>query len=209
MPLLTQTIGPTMAVPVLIIAQLIGNLYRVYFGYKEIKWRPVLLFILGAIPMSIIGAFSFVSIPKEIVTKLIGFDVIGFVILKHYQVIKFEYNDRTMIIGGGLVGLLSGLVGSAGPLGAALFLSLNLPPISYISSEAVTAVTMHIVKTIVYQKYLDIGLEALELGLFIGVAMVAGTWAGKKVIEKLAKETFVKEVTILLLIIGLELVLYG
>ncbi|MDT8900341.1 TSUP family transporter [Anaeroselena agilis] len=209
LPLLTQTIGPTMAVPVLTIAQLIGNLSRVYFGYKEIKWRPVALFIIGAIPMSVIGALSFVNIPKEIVTKIIGVAVICFVILKHYQIIKFEGNKRTMIIGGSFVGLFSGLVGSAGPLGAALFLALNLSPVSYISSEAVTAVTMHIVKTIVYQKYLDIGLEALELGLFIGVAMVAGTWAGKKVIEKLPKEIFVKGVTILLLIIGLELVLYG
>ena len=64
-----------------------------------------------------------------------------------------------MLLGGELVGLLSGLVGSAGPLGAAIFLSLNLNPIAYIASEAVTATAMHVVKTMVYQKYIGIGLK--------------------------------------------------
>lgn len=209
LPILAQTVGTAMAVPVLTIAQLIGNLSRVYFGYREIEWRPVWLFIAGAVPTSVIGAFSFVAIPKEIVAKLIGFAVIGFVILKNYQVIKFKNNDRVMIIGGGFVGLLSGLVGSAGPIGAALFLSLNLSPISYVASEAVTAVAMHVTKTLVYQKYLGIGLEALEIGLFIGVAMIMGTWAGKKFIEKLPKERFIKFVTLLLVGIGLELIFWG
>lgn len=209
LPLLTKIVGTTMAVPVLTIAQLIGNLSRVYFGYKEISWRPVWLFIAGAVPMSIVGAFSFVAIPKDIVTKLIGLAVLGFVILKHYQTIKIESNDRMMIVGGGSVGLLSGLVGSAGPIGAVFFLSLNLSPVAYIASEAVTAVVMHLTKTIIYQKYLGIGFETLALGLFIGVAMVAGTWAGKKVLEQWPKKTFTKFVTFLLIVIGFQLILWG
>lgn len=36
LPLLSKTIGTTLAVPVLTIAQLIGNLSRAFFGYKEI-----------------------------------------------------------------------------------------------------------------------------------------------------------------------------
>jgi hypothetical protein len=36
--------------------------------FKQIKWKPVLMFILGAAPMSILGAFSFVKVPKEIIT---------------------------------------------------------------------------------------------------------------------------------------------
>ncbi|MBP2645051.1 MAG: sulfite exporter TauE/SafE family protein [Firmicutes bacterium] len=209
LPLLTKMVGTAMAVPVLTIAQLIGNLSRVYFGYKEIEWKPVRLFLIGAIPMSIIGAFSFVSIPKEIVTKLIGFTVIAFVILKHYQIIKFEGSDRVMVLGGAFVGFLSGLVGSAGPIGAALFVSLPLSPIAYIASEAVTAVAMHIVKTVVYQNYLGLGLEAIKLGLYVGAAMIAGTWAGKKIIEMMPKEMFSKVVTLLLAGMGIELIILG
>ncbi len=171
-----------MAVPILTIAQLIGNLLRVFFGFKQMKWKPVYMFIIGAVPMSVLGAFSFVKVPKEIITRGIGFAIIIFVALKYFKVLKFEPSDRTLLIGGGAVtGLISVLVGSAGPIGgAALFLSLNLSPVSYIASEAVTAVAMHISKTVIYQKYLGIGPYVLGIGLFMGIAMIVGTWAGKK-----------------------------
>ena len=42
LPLLSKTIGTTMAVPVLTIAQLIGNLSRAFLGFKQIKWKPVI-----------------------------------------------------------------------------------------------------------------------------------------------------------------------
>lgn len=209
LPLLSKTVGTTMAVPILTIAQLIGNLSRVFFGFKQIKWKPVYMFILGAVPMSVLGAFSFVKVLKEIITRGIGFAIIVFVALKYFKMLKFEPSDRTMLIGGAVTGLISGLVGSAGPIGATLFLSLNLSPVSYIASEAVTAVAMHISKTVIYQRYLGIGLYVLEIGLFMGIAMIAGTWAGKKVIEKMPKEKFVKFVGILLTLIGLQMMIWG
>lgn len=209
LPLLSKTIGTTMAVPVLTIAQLIGNLSRAFFGYKQIKWKPVYMFILGAVPMSVLGAVSFVKVPKEIITRAIGLAIIIFVILKYFKILKFKPNDKTMFIGGAVVGLISGLVGSAGPIGAALFLSLNLAPVSYIASEAVTAIAVHITKTIVYQKYLGIGMYAIGIGLFMGVAMIAGTWAGKKVIDKMSKEKFIKFVGVLLAVIGLQMLIMG
>nr|WP_242853202.1 sulfite exporter TauE/SafE family protein [Pseudobacteroides cellulosolvens] len=209
LPLLSRTIGTTLAVPVLTIAQLIGNLSRAFFGFNQIKWKPVTLFIFGAVPMSVLGAFSFVKVPKEILTRGIGLAIIVFVLLKYFKVLKCMPSNKTMFIGGAMVGFISGLVGSAGPIGAALFLSLNLPPVSYIASEAVTAIAMHISKTVVYQKYLGIGLYALGIGLFMGVAMIAGTLAGKKVIDNMSNEKFMKFVGILLTVIGFQMLIFG
>lgn len=209
LPLLTNTVGTTMAVPILTIAQLIGNMSRAYFGFKQIKWKPVILFITGAVPLSMIGAISFAKIPKEFINRSIGLAIIIFVLLKYFKILKFKSSNKTVLIGGAVVGLISGLVGSAGPIGAAVFLSLNLPPVSYIASEAVTAVAMHITKTIIYQKYLGIGLDALYLGLFMGAAMIIGTWIGKKTIERMPKEKFINFVGILLVIIGLQMIIVG
>lgn len=208
LPILSKTVGIRMAVPILTIAQLIGNLSRAFLGFKEIKWKPVLIFIMGAIPMSIIGALSFVKVPKEIITRGIGFAIILFVILKYFKILKFKVSNKTMFIGGCIVGLLSGLIGSAGPIGAALFLSLNFPPVSYISSEAVTAIAMHISKIIVYQKYLGIGLYALSIGLFMGLAMVLGTWVGKKIIGKIPQEKYITFVGVLMVIIGFQMLIF-
>ena len=44
-----------------------------------------------------------------------------------------------MVVGGGMTGLVNGLLGISGPLSSAVFLTLELAPVSYISSEATTA----------------------------------------------------------------------
>jgi uncharacterized protein len=209
LPLLSMTMGTTLAVPTLTIAQLIGNLSRAFFGFSVIKWKPAIIFILGAVPMSILGAFYFVVIPKEIITKIMGLSIIVFVILNYYKILKFNPNKKTMFIGGAVVGLISGLVGSAGPIGSALFLSLDLLPVSYISSEAVTSVAMHLAKTVVYQKYLGINFYTLGIGLFMGVAMIPGTWAGRKAIDKMSKDNFVNFVGMLITVIGFQMLILG
>ncbi|SHJ93335.1 sulfite exporter TauE/SafE family protein [Desulforamulus aeronauticus] len=209
LPLLTKTLGTTLAVPVLTVAQLIGNLSRAWFGFNQIEWKPVNYFIAGSIPTAILGAYSFVAAPKDLITRGAGLAIILFVIVKYFKVLKFEPTNKTMFLGGCIVGLLSGLVGSAGPIGAALFLSLGLPPVSYIASEAITAVVMHITKALVYERYLSIGIKGLKIGLFIGFAMILGTWVGKKFIEKIPKEKFVQFVGCLLVIIGLQMAIMG
>lgn len=209
LPLLSLTIGATLAVPILTIAQLIGNLSRAFLGFKEIKWKPVVVFILGAVPTSILGAFYFVIIPKEIITKGMGLAIIIFIILNYTKIIKFHTDEKTMFLGGVVVGFMSGLVGSAGPMGSALFLSLDLSPISYISSEAVTSVAMHIAKTIVYQKYLGIGVNTLSIGLFMGFAMIPGTWTGRKIISRIPKENFANIVVVLIAVIGVQMLIFG
>lgn len=61
------------------------------------------------------------------------------------------------------------LVGSVGPLGAVAFLSIGLPPVAHIASEATTALVMHGVKTIVYQSVLTIDPQMGILALLMRV----------------------------------------
>lgn len=209
LPLLVATVGVTQAVPLLTIAQLIGNLSRAGFGFTQIRWKPVGLFLLGAVPLSILGAFSFVQLPKELITRAIGAAILVFVALKYFGLLTIKYRRAVLIGGGGMVGFLSGLVGSAGPLGAAIFLSLGLPPVAYIASEATTALAMHGVKTVVYQHYIVLDREFWLLAAMMGVAMILGTWSAKRVIERLPRETFQRLVMILLVVIAGYLIIHG
>ncbi|ROQ90886.1 TSUP family transporter [Desulfosoma caldarium] len=209
LPLLVATVGATHAVPLLTIAQLVGNLSRVGFGFTQIHWKPVGLFLLGAIPLSILGAMSFVQLPKELVIRAIGLAILVFVALKYFGLLKIKSGRAVLIGGGGVVGFLSGLVGSAGPLGAAIFLSLGLPPVAYIASEATTALAMHGVKIAVYQHYIILDREFWFLAALMGVAMVLGTWSAKRIIERMRREAFQRFVAILLVAIAGYMVLHG
>jgi uncharacterized membrane protein YfcA len=209
LPLLVATVGVAHAVPLLTIAQFIGNLSRASFGFTQIHWQPVGLFLLAAVPFSILGALSFVQLPKELVTRAIGAAILVFVALKYFGLLKIKGGSALLVGGGGVVGFLSGLVGSAGPLGAAIFLSLGLPPVAYIASEATTALAMHGVKTVVYQHYISLDREFWFLAVVMGVAMILGTWSAKRVIERMPRETFQRFVAILLVAIAGYMVVHG
>ncbi|MBX3433500.1 MAG: sulfite exporter TauE/SafE family protein [Pirellulales bacterium] len=168
LPLLAAQVGVTHAVPLLTVAQLVGNLARAGFGFTEIHWKPVGLFLLGAIPLSVLGAVSFVQLPKEVIARAIGAVILVLVALTYFGVMKIKGGPALLVAGGGLVGFLSGLAGSAGPLGAAVFLSLGLPPVAYVASEATTALAMHGVKTLIIPALCAMGPRALAPGRTAG-----------------------------------------
>jgi hypothetical protein len=206
LPALTSVVGIKAAVPILTIGQIFGNASRVWFGRHELKWRPILYFLLTAIPLSIAGSYLFTDIDSRTIKIGIGVFLIVLVIYRRTQVKKISFGDKDMLLGGGLTGFVSGLAGSAGPLGAAFFLGLNLTATAYIASEAFTALTMHLTKTVVYNRFSLIGQTELYYGLFVGLAMIGGSWTGKKIIEKLPQDKFVLVVEILLVISGLQLI---
>lgn len=209
LPLLTHTVGVTQAVPLLTVAQLVGNLSRAAFGFRHIRWRPALIFLATAVPFAALGARSFVSLPKSLVVRLVGAAILAFALLKMLGLVAFRPSERLLLVGGAVVGLLSGLVGSAGPLGAAVFLTLNLPPVSYVATEAVTAVGMHAVKTLIYGGELKLGASFWPLALALGGAMVLGTWSSRRLIDRLEVARFRRWVGALLVVIALQMILMG
>lgn len=209
LPVLTVMVGIKAAVPILTIGQIFGNASRIWFGRKELKWKPILLFLLTAIPLTIVGSYLFTDIDSKKIKTGIGVFLILLVVYRRIKTKKIVPGDKGMLFGGGFTGFLSGLAGSAGPLGAAFFLGLNLTATAYVASEAFTALAMHLTKMFVYNKYSLIGQTELYYGLFIGVAMILGSWAGKKIIEKLSREKFIILVEILLIISGLQMIITG
>jgi uncharacterized protein len=207
LPILTSIMGVKAAVPVLTVAQLWGNASRAWFGRTEINWRPVIYFIVTAVPLSIAGSLLFAGLPTGFITRGIGILLIAIVVLRRLGITRFNFGQEGLLVGGGLTGFLSGLAGSAGPLGAAFFLGLDLPAGAYIASEAVTAVAMHISKTVVYQRYALIGMQELGWGLLLGIGMIAGSWTGKKIIQRLPRDKFIILVEVLFLVSAAQLIL--
>lgn len=209
LPVVTACVGAEIAVPVLTLAQLIGNISRMGTGFKQIKWDAVGWFCLTALPLSALGAFGFSVLPKDIVTRCIGAVLILLVVFKVKKIFELKGNKITLLIGGAITGGVSGLAGSGGPIGAAVFLSLGLPPVAYIASEATTATAMHILKTIIYSKLASLTLQTLLVGLVMGTAMVAGTLVANKFIKNMDKNKFQKYVAILLCVVGAYMLIFG
>ncbi|HEV8715233.1 MAG TPA: sulfite exporter TauE/SafE family protein [Candidatus Binatia bacterium] len=206
LPVISHFFGAKAAVPILTLAQLLGNVSRAGFGVCDIRWRPALIFSAGAIPASIIGARLFVELPSALVMQVIGMFLLVVVILRHTSLGKYPIPRKALAPAGMVVGFLSAVVGSAGPLGAAVFLSLHLPQLAYVATEAVTATLMHLTKSVIYGRYALITSTDLLVGVALGGAMILGSWTGRKLIERLSPQWFSRLVESLLVIAALSLI---
>ncbi len=175
------------------------------------------LLVAASFAAAISGAAGFAGallplpllVAMGVVTRAIGGALLLFVAMRCSGVLRITGGTVVLIGGGGLVGFLSGLVGSAGPLGAAIFLSLGLPPVAYIASEATTALVMHAVKTLVYQPFVPLDHEFWIFAALMGAAMILGTWAAKRAIERMPRQAFQRFVATLLVVVAAYMVVHG
>ena len=208
LPLLAHTVGAKAAIPILTLAQLAGNLSRAALGWRTIRWQPALLFCAGAVP-AVLGVRLFITLPSGLILRTVGVFLLAVVALRHTPLGKRAVPETWLLPGGAVVGFLSAVVGSAGALGALLFLGLGLPATAYVATEAVTATAMHVTKTAIYGRYGIMTAETWALGLALSASMILGSWAGKKFIERLSKQKFAVLVEVLLILAALSLILTG
>jgi uncharacterized protein len=210
LPVLVWAVGIQDAIPVLTIAQLIGNLSRVIFNKRELKWSVIWRFALGAVPTAIIGGIIFATAPATALVRLLGVFLIVMVIYRHTH---WGKNARLKLGGfvplGAASGILSAVLGTVGPFAAPFFLSYGLMKGAYIGTEAMTAVIMHVTKLGVYGSYSLIGIRTLLIGIAISAVMIFGTYMGKRLLNKVPERVFPYVIESTMLVAGLMFLIKG
>jgi uncharacterized protein len=210
LPVLVWAFGVREAVPILTVVQVVGNGSRVMFNRRELVWPVASWFAVGAVPLAVVGGLLFAAAPAPFLTRVLG----GFLLLAVvYRRTPFGRNARISLRGfvgvGAAAGFGSAIMGTVGPVVAPFFLSYGLLGAAYIGTEAVTALTMHAVKLVVYGGAAVLSLASVAQGLAIGLVMIAGTYLGRQVIGRLPSGRFPVLVEAVLLISGLQLLLTG
>ena len=85
LPTVTSFYGIEVAVPMATVAQLLSNIFRMGAGFKAIRWRKVWQFLILAAPLTVAGAYGFVVVPKEMMTRILCAVLVIFAILELYQ----------------------------------------------------------------------------------------------------------------------------
>jgi uncharacterized membrane protein YfcA len=70
LPALILVFGVREAIPILTVAQLIGNGSRVWFNRRELNWHVVLWFALGGVPAALLGGYLFATAPLAALTRI-------------------------------------------------------------------------------------------------------------------------------------------
>lgn len=110
---------------------------------------------------------------------------------------------------GATSGVISAVVGMAGPFMAPFFLSYGLVRGAYIGTEALAAVMMHVTKLGVYGRYSLIDLNIALVGIAIGSVMFVGSYLGKQILKRLPEARFPLIIDAVLLAAGLMFIVRG
>ena len=192
LPVLVWTFGVREAIPILTVAQLIGNGSRVWFNRHELNWRVVAWFALGGVPMGLIGGLLFARAPLAALTRVLGVFLLLIVVWRHARPHALWRPSLPAFAGiGAGASFLSALLGSVGPLMAPFFLAYGLVKGAYIGTEALSTVVMHVTKLVAYHHAAILPVHSVVVGLMLGPLMIWGSFTGKRIVDRLPERVFI------------------
>jgi uncharacterized membrane protein YfcA len=67
---------------------------------------------------------------------------------------------------------------------------------------------MYVARGVVFQKYNLLTAPTVAAGLFIGVIMIGGAWAGRRILDRMSERAFLRLIEGLLVLFGLQFLLF-
>jgi len=109
---------------------------------------------------------------------------------------------------GGRLRLLSALVGATGPIISPFFLGYGLRRGAYVATDALCTVGAYAARLVVFQRYDLLTRPTMSIGLFLGAVMIVGAWLGRRLLDRLSEEGFVRVIEALLVSFGVLFLLF-
>ena len=182
----------------------LGTTWRTAFFAREINIKVALVFGIPSLIFSFIGASLLHLIDIQVLTKIVGLLLIFYALyslLKHKIVISKRWSY--LIVGGGVVGFLAGLIGTAGALRGAFLTSWNLPKKKYLGTAAFMGLGADVARVVAYNQTGIFTLNFSQM-IILGITALIGTYIGKVLLSKVKSETFAKIIFVGLFLVGVR-----
>ena len=210
LPILVAVFGIRDAIPILTVAQLIGNASRVWFNRRELVLPVVSWFALGGVPAALLGGVLFASAPLAVLKRMLGLFLISIIIYRRIgKANTGSFPLRRFAIVGAILSFLSALLGSIGPLMVPFFLAYGLVKGAFIGTEALATVVMHVTKLVAYGGTSVLTLTNTAIGIALGPLMFLGSFVGKMLVDRLPERIFVAIIETTLVVAGLAFLIRG
>lgn len=205
-PLVTLLLGAPAVAPVLTIGSLLGNVQRIALLWKHIDWSITLWQIPGVVTGSLLGAYAFTQVEAEGLQIFVAIALIYMVLhalLKNRlatligslaKLPTFEFRAWHFLPLGFCNAVVSGLVGSTGPLLNPAYLSYGLEKERMVATRSASLTLTHVIKIIAYTALGVLTPSLVGYGLVIGCAALPANWLGRNVLEKMSAAQFQRAV---------------
>ncbi|MDO8386278.1 MAG: sulfite exporter TauE/SafE family protein [Polaromonas sp.] len=206
LPLLVHAFGPKQAVPIMAIAALMANFSRVLAWWREVDWKAVAAYVIPGVPAAALGARTLLALPANVIEISLGIFFLGMIPVRHL-LMRLQWKARLwhLALAGAVIGFLTGIVLSTGPLSVPVFLAYGLVKGAFLATEAASSLFIYIAKVMTFREFGALPGEVILQGLIVGVSLMAGTFAGKALVLRMSPAAHGHVLDGLLLMSGLAL----
>ncbi|WP_342722380.1 sulfite exporter TauE/SafE family protein [Bradyrhizobium sp. B097] len=191
MPVLVYQYGPKQAVPIMAVAAVMANLSRILAWWREVDWRACAAYSVTGIPAAALGARTLLALPSRAVDIAIGVFLIAMVPVRHWLAQhRLKASLWHLAIGGAVIGYLTGVVVSTGPLSVPLFLFYGLSKGAFLATEAASSLGLYVSKSVTFERFGALTPDIALKGLIAGASLMAGAFIAKRFVLQMKPEAF-------------------
>ena len=191
MPVLVIAYGPLAAVPIMAVASIMANLSRVMVWWRDVDWRACAAYSVTGIPAAALGARTLLALPPRAVEVALGAFFLAMIPARRWLAARELRLQRWHLALIGLViGFLTGIVVTTGPLSVPVFLAYGLVKGAFLATEAAGSLGIYVAKSAVFRSFGALPWDAIAKGLVIGASLMAGSFLAKRFVLKLPAERF-------------------
>lgn len=206
MPVLVIVFGPRQAVPIMAIAAIMGNFSRVLVWWRAVDWRACAAYSITGIPAAALGARTLLVLPPRLVEGALGAFFISMIFIRRWAAAHdLKFGLWHLAGGGAVIGFLSGIVASTGPITVPVFLAYGLVKGAFIATEAAGSLAVYASKAAVFRSFGALPADVLVKGVISGSSLMAGAFLAKRFVLKLDAERFRLLMDALMLASGLTM----
>jgi uncharacterized membrane protein YfcA len=206
MPVLIYQYGPKQAVPIMAIAAVMANLSRILAWWRDVDWRACAAYSVTGIPAAALGARTLLTLPSHAVDVAIGLFLIAMVPVRHWLARhQFKLSLWHLAVGGAVIGYLTGIVVSTGPLSVPLFLFYGLSKGAFLATEAASSLGLYVSKSVTFQRFGALTPDVAMQGLIAGSSLMAGAFVAKRFVLRLEPDVFRLVMDGIMIVAGLSI----
>jgi uncharacterized protein len=206
MPVLVYQYGPKQAVPIMAIAAVMSNFSRILAWWRDVDWRACAAYSITGIPAAALGARTLLTLPSRAVDISIGLFLIAMVPARHWLARhEFKLSLWHVALGGAVIGYLTGIVVSTGPLSVPLFLFYGLSKGAFLATEAASSLGLYFSKSVTFERFGALNADIALKGLIAGSSLMFGAFVAKRFVLHLEADRFRLLMDGIMIIAGLSL----
>ena len=118
---------------------------------------------------------------------------------------NIKFSAWHLAVAGAVIGFLTGIVVSTGPLSVPAFAAYGLVKGAFIATEAAGSLALYISKAATFRQFGALPEDIIVKGLITGSSVMTGTYIARLIVERLSVTTFQRLLDGVMVIAGLAL----